>query len=552
MVDILLIEDNLGDARLIEEMLPRSNALVDRVEGDDIEETASVELHHETRLADGVDAIDAIDPDVVLLDLGLPDSRGLETLTTVLDHTNFIPVVVLTGVSDESVGIDAIEIGAQEYLVKGEVSEDLLVRALYHAIERNRQERERQRRQDQLETLFRLNEIGQDIAHAVISVDTREDLERIVCERLVTPDRYQFAWIGEVEQRTTRVDPRLGCGQGGVLLEAETDEVADWPTQQVIQTGTPQAIRDVKKEAPEPWREIALERGIHGVAAVPIAYEEYLYGVLVVYATVPGSFSDPALSMIARLGDIVAHAITALERKDALLNETVLQLDFTVEGWIELVSDLTARVDGSIHFDHLVLAQQMLIFGHAEGITTDDLTETFRETPTIEDMRVLVHEGEWCKFELVTDAIRPLSDAITSLGGSLESATIEDGTCRFTVEFPAGRDKRQLVELVESNCQGASFVAQRTVERTPDEIGAVQGALNRQLTEKQRLVLRSSYHAGFYEWPRESSGQEIAERLGISPATFSQHMRSAERKVFAAIFDDAQESVEKAPIHASR
>jgi sigma-B regulation protein RsbU (phosphoserine phosphatase) len=76
--------------------------------------------------------------DVILLDLGLPDSSGLETFFSIYAHAGNVPIVVLSGLSDERAAVKAVQAGAQDYLVKGQLSDRLLIRSLRYAIERNR------------------------------------------------------------------------------------------------------------------------------------------------------------------------------------------------------------------------------------------------------------------------------------------------------------------------------------------------------------------------------------------------------------------------------
>ncbi|MBC8264007.1 MAG: PAS domain S-box protein [Anaerolineales bacterium] len=124
----LLIEDNPGDARLIREMLKEAGA-------------AQFELACADRLSTGLERLAERDIDVVLLDLGLPDSQGLDTLGRVLAEPPGAPViVVLTGLDDEALAIQAVRVGAQDYLVKGQVDGNLLGRAMRYAIERQRAE----------------------------------------------------------------------------------------------------------------------------------------------------------------------------------------------------------------------------------------------------------------------------------------------------------------------------------------------------------------------------------------------------------------------------
>ncbi|MDD2901608.1 MAG: response regulator [Syntrophales bacterium] len=124
---ILLVEDNSGDAYLIRGMLAR-------------EGSGKVDLEWVTRLADGLERLGRGGIGIVLLDLGLPDSQGLDTFIQAASQYPQVPIVVLTGLADESVGVSAVRQGAQDYLVKGEVDGKSLLRAIRYATERKRAE----------------------------------------------------------------------------------------------------------------------------------------------------------------------------------------------------------------------------------------------------------------------------------------------------------------------------------------------------------------------------------------------------------------------------
>jgi len=124
-IRILLIEDDSGDARLIRELL---------AEGDG----ASFDLEHVDCLLKGLTRLAQGGVDIVLLDLTLPDSHDLDGLGKISAQTLEVPIVVLSGVSDERVTIKAVRDGAQDYLVKGEIDSNLLVRSIRYAIERQR------------------------------------------------------------------------------------------------------------------------------------------------------------------------------------------------------------------------------------------------------------------------------------------------------------------------------------------------------------------------------------------------------------------------------
>ncbi len=126
--NVLLIEDNPGDARLIREMLAEAGTQAFRVE-------------HADRLSVAFERLGVDNVDVVLLDLSLPDSQGLETFLRTRARDPVVPIVVLSGLDDETVALRAVQEGAQDYLVKGRVDSDVLVRAIRYAIERRAVER---------------------------------------------------------------------------------------------------------------------------------------------------------------------------------------------------------------------------------------------------------------------------------------------------------------------------------------------------------------------------------------------------------------------------
>lgn len=127
---ILLIEDNPGDAKLIEEFLNGKKRTIAGVERFD--------LVHEVKLADGLKRLAEQDFDIILLDLNLPDSKGMDTFAKVHVEVPDTPTVVLIGMDDEALAVQALQVGAQDYLVKGMLDLGLLARAVHYAIERQR------------------------------------------------------------------------------------------------------------------------------------------------------------------------------------------------------------------------------------------------------------------------------------------------------------------------------------------------------------------------------------------------------------------------------
>lgn len=140
---VLLVEDNPADARLIEKRLLQ-------VDGQEL--GMRHDLTHVERLSSALDALERDQFDVVLLDLGLPESTGIETAERVVERHPAVPVVVLTGLKNDEVAVEAIRIGAQDYLRKThDLDGTMLARSIRYAIERNARERQLELRTERLE-----------------------------------------------------------------------------------------------------------------------------------------------------------------------------------------------------------------------------------------------------------------------------------------------------------------------------------------------------------------------------------------------------------------
>lgn len=189
VLNILLVEDNPGDIRLLQEIL--REVTTTRCQIAPVMTLADAIA----RLAQSLDRNSELLFDVILLDLSLPDSHGIETFTALHDRYPHIPIVVLTGFDDENLALSAMQQGAQDYLTKGQVDSALLLRSLRYAIERERSERAL--RQAKIELEQRVRERTQDLQRTNDRLQ-RELSERQKAEAELQISRSRFAGILEL------------------------------------------------------------------------------------------------------------------------------------------------------------------------------------------------------------------------------------------------------------------------------------------------------------------------------------------------------------------
>jgi signal transduction histidine kinase len=176
LIKILLVEDNPPDALLLKETLKGITG-------------TKFELTHAKQLSEAVTHLGKTGFDVILLDLSLPDSFGLETVERASLMAPSLPIIVLTGLKDETIGIQAVHKGAQDYLVKGQTDKDLLIRVINHSIERKRIEKDLRNVCDDLEIKVKERTLTLE---KTVDILRNEVSRRVEAEKKINADQKQL------------------------------------------------------------------------------------------------------------------------------------------------------------------------------------------------------------------------------------------------------------------------------------------------------------------------------------------------------------------------
>src|SRR5574341_1553995 len=288
---LLLVEDNPGDAGLVQA------ALGDISTPDD--EYQSV---HVARLSQAFERAAAISFDIILLDLSLPDAKGLDTVTRMTAAAPAVPIVVMTGMNDQDVAIEAMRLGAQDYLVKGQVDESRLGRTIRYAIERKKAEAEINR---QLERQKVLN----DINRAIASTLDLESVMNILLEK-----------VGQVFPQFGSM-VHLLSPQKDVLeaLAFRTGDDSSW--QQTVlgenkgfnyiaaHMKTPLIINDAQNDPRSRRPEFLRRNGFVCYLGLPLIVRDEAVGVLALFAKENDAFAEADIQFLSTLAGQAALAI---------------------------------------------------------------------------------------------------------------------------------------------------------------------------------------------------------------------------------------------------
>jgi hypothetical protein len=171
----------------------------------------------------------------------------------------------------------------------------------------------------------------------------------------------------------------------------------------------------------------------------------------------------------------------------------------------------------------------------AEGVDGEELAELAREDEAVSEATCIANHDDSCLVELIVE--ESLVATLAEYGAVPRRVVATQGQARFTVELPYEAEARELYDLVEQQYPGTDLVGYHERERPVQTRQEFRAALADRFTDRQETALRTAFLGGFFEWPRQIDGNELAEAMDISRPTYHQHLRAAQQKVLEELFD---------------
>jgi PAS domain S-box-containing protein len=425
---------------------------------------------------------------------------------------------------------------------------DLLAATAEAALDRVRrettlreQDRELQQRNERLTTLNRINETIREIDQALLGAKRRSEIDHAVCELLTADDRFRFAWIGTVDSPSQTLEPQSWAGDEQGYLDSLSLQVATEGVEPAGRTAATTELTTVSNVAAglreEEWRTNALSRDFLSVLSIPLVYNDLAYGVLTLYADQRAAFDETSRTVLSELGETIAAAISAIERKNALLTTSITRVEFTIGDPSFVLSRLAREADCTLSYQGGV--QQTTdgteIFVTVEDGQIDEVEGTGTALVAVDDVQRISADGTGGVLRLRLS--RPfLAMELADHGAVVRRASATPETTTLVVDVPESVDVRHVRELLEETLTDIRLCSKQRIDQSAEHSPYSQ-FLDR-VTDRQLEVVRTAYYSGFFESPRDSTGEEIAATLDISPPAFYQHMRTVQRKLFSALFDE--------------
>jgi PAS domain S-box-containing protein len=385
-----------------------------------------------------------------------------------------------------------------------------------------------------------VTELIQRVEAAITTESSRRDIQQAVCDELTEAALFEGAWIAEAEVGTDRLTPRAVAGtdsdRAEQALANDTTDGDPRPAREAWRTGEPAVVNDLLGGGRRSgWRRTLLGHGTGSVCAVPLGYDGVTHGVLVILAGDPDAFDDHVVDVLDQLGTSIGHAIVATERRRALESDDTLELEFrgteTGVPFARLAREAGCHVrhertvrrqDGSVSV-YYTLADDPP--ADVESAIAGTLPGTIRTVTRESGSAVIERRGSsW------------FGSAVSEYGGVLRRGRATPSGVTLVVELPREADTRTIVERVREAFPALELTAQRQHREGSATPGELKGRLGQRLSDRQYEALETAHALGYFEWPRESSGEEVAAALGITQPTVNKHIRIGERKLFDLLF----------------
>lgn len=421
--------------------------------------------------------------------------------------------------------------------------------------EQKRREQTVRRQRNSLQRIRQIIESLRPINRELSRAGTRQEIDRVVCEQLAASDAYLFAWVGDYNQATDEITPREWAGiEDGFIdaldLSLDGDDLEQTPFQQAVSTNEIQAMQEVPTDpAGRNLRDQAIEYGFQSVAAIPITYGDTVLGMIGLYSARPDAFDRYEQGLLRELGERIGHAINAAENKQLLHTDTVVELEFEVGAPDSVFAAITDRLDCQLSLNNITptAGAGYLCYIDVDGIEPERVVEDVETARGVEDARVVRSRGRTGIVELRVKT-GPLT-ALFEHGATIRSFEATDGTGRLIGETAPQSGAQSMIKTLEGTYREATFIAKRTQAEESTTLTMTKHAVETELTDRQREVLELAYHAGYFESPRDSTGDELADALGITSPTFYQHVRKAIRKILALLLETDNSNPERTAVN---
>lgn len=343
--------------------------------------------------------------------------------------------------------------------------------------------------------------------------------------RLIEADRWAEAWVvrGWVDGGRAEV-----VGAAGADREVLVDRgvTSDGPWREAIDDGEAVAVDAHPATGGRP------------TLAVPVRYRDVTHGVLCVVADGEVPVSAVERRELSALGRCLGWAVTAGRWRELLHSDAVTEVEFRTAADGAFLARTSATLGCRIELDSTVsvAADASRFYCAVAGAKPQAIADVVDEASGVSDLRVIETREDGCSVSVRVEG-GSIVRALTEHGARVRDATAEHGRTDVVADLPAGADVRPVASGLRAVFPDARLASKESVTRSPRAESSLREGVADRFTDRQWAALSAAYHGGYFDWPRGSTAEEVADAMDVSSPTFHNHLRKAQRALLDGLFE---------------
>ncbi|MFC7211323.1 bacterio-opsin activator domain-containing protein [Natronoarchaeum sp. GCM10025321] len=379
--------------------------------------------------------------------------------------------------------------------------------------------------------ITRVNGLLSEISRILVEENEREIIMQEVCDEIVDSEGYVASWIGTTNPTDTTFQLSASSGTVGDIDSKLAVESMPTVLQDALESGK---VESCAAEAEQCSVLDPASVGTRRFAVVPLIYQQKRYGLLGVYADSEDALDSREEQLFASIGQMIASGLNAVETARILSTENVIELEVEIYDRSFPLSAFSEVLGSDVEYVGLTGEDDCEAYirtPRVEGDRSDLLT-----LPFVESVRQISETEDGYTLAIEMSSKEPF-DRIADYGVSVVNITAEPTRATLSLEVPPKYDVRSVLELLESLYDRVELRSKSERDKREETSREFTSEIDDRLTKRQRTSLKTAHMNGYFEWPREVDGEEVASTLGITRQTFHQHLRAAERKLVEAYID---------------
>ena len=475
---------NLGGGEAVRVLLVDSDESFADIAATHLEQVdADMDVTTEVDAQSGLERLEGDEFECVVSDYKMLGLDGLDFLAKVRGRDPTLPFILFTGKGSEEIASEAISAGVTDYVRKGGGEQyTILAARIRNAVSRYRAERA----VDETRERFRKLIEGSSDAIAVLDRD------------------------GTVTYASPAIERFVGL---------PVEEVAGSDVFQYVHPDDRERVRGLVEEA-------MVDEDQSPVAEFRLGHADGSWRPVVARGN--NLLDDPAVE------GFVVNVRDVSDRPGTVARERELEL--AVDDDDLFFKPLGDRASGDVSTRGAVLGDdgEVSVYLDVDGIPPDRILEFGDSSSDLEEVVAVSTHEDGGRFEL-RQSFPGLFELLSSVRADVRGVTASNRRLRLLVALPGDVDGESIVTTLRESHDHVEVVSQRT--QPASDAGNRQGELTEELTDRQLEVLQYAFFGGYFEWPRTTTGEELADTLDIASPTFQNHLRTAERKVLSSVFD---------------